>query len=706
MEPNLLELLKTNFGYDSFRLTQQKIIENTLQKKDSLVIMPTGGGKSICYQLPALARSGMALVVSPLIALMKDQVEALKINGIEAGAFYSAQTAKEAADVKQKVKQGVLKILYISPEKAVTDNFISFIRPIPLNLLAIDEAHCVSIWGNDFRPEYTQLPKLLNEFPDVPYLALTATADKATQGDIITQLRLRNPLVAVSSFERKNLFIKVLPAHARMDSIYRLLEQKKEENGIIYCLSRKSTEELAQRLQQKGYKAASYHAGMDADTRHRVQEDFQKDKINIICATIAFGMGIDKPNIRFIIHYNLPKNIESYYQEIGRAGRDGEAASTVLFFNYHDAQILRSFIDGSEASDQFKQVQHAKLSRLMDYCQATSCRTNMILNYFGEYRSETCGHCDNCKHPPEKFNGTKIAQMTLSACKRLKENVAMGMLTDVLRGAQRHEIFQFGYNNIKTYGIGKDISREHWMDYISQMINLGLLEVDFTQSNKLKVTGLGNNVLFKDDQVYLSKPREWNKAVYEKPKSKTQVFEEELMELLKSTRLKVANEENVPAFVIFSDATLREMVEEKPLYASDFLQINGVGDHKMDKYGDTFMKVIQDYVNKSSPLKSIKGKTYLETMSLLNEGLSPNEIAEKRQLNPLTVYSHIAYLYEKDNGVDLFKYISQNEIDEIHSKWLELNQTDQLKPIFEALNEKHEYYKIRLALAFLQKNYS
>ncbi len=703
MQPDIYNLLKTHFGYDSFRDQQAEIIQNTLQKNDSLIIMPTGGGKSICYQLPAFAMEGMALVISPLIALMKDQVEALRANGLEAASLNSTTEGSESREIAQKIKSGKLKLLYVSPERAVTPAFIDFIKSKNINLIAIDEAHCVSMWGNDFRPVYTQLPTLLNEKSDVPFLALTATADKATQQDIAQKLELRNPKKYLSSFERKNLQLKVLPAFNRLNHIIKYLEENKDASGIVYCLSRKSTEELATKLNQRGFKAAHYHATVDGQKRHRVQEAFQKDEIRIICATIAFGMGIDNSNIRFVFHYNLPKNIESYYQEMGRAGRDGLNANTTLFFNYSDVHILKRFIDESEGDDTYKKVQTSKLFRMVDFCQATSCRTNMILSYFGEHRSQPCGHCDNCQNPPQKFDGTRLAQMAMSASKRLNERVAINMLTDILRGANRHEISQLGFDRIKTYGAGKDYSREQWLDYISQMINLGLYEVDYTDYNKLKVTPVGGKVLFENEKVELSKPREFEKALYEKPKSKTQVFEEELMGILKSTRQKIASSEGVPTYVIFNDATLEEMVEEKPLYKNDLLRINGVGDYKLEKYGDQFIEAIQSYVNKGSQLKSLKGKTYLETRSMLKEGLSPEEIAKRRNMNLITIYSHVAYLYEKDEDIRLEDYITADELDLIEKEWLKLNQPDELKPLYEKLEEKVDYYKLRLTIAHYKK---
>jgi len=700
--PDIHQLLKTYFGYEQFRPQQQNIIEHTLDGKDSLIIMPTGGGKSLCYQLPALAMDGITLVISPLIALMQDQVDALRANGITAATLNSSNSPEEIQLIKEQMRSGTLKLLYTSPERAVSPAFVNFMRQQPIRFIAIDEAHCVSIWGNDFRVEYTRLPELMRYFKDVPYMALTATADRATQKDIAHKLDLRSPRFFLSSFERKNLHLQVRPAIGRMQSIEEYVLARKDDCGIIYCLSRKSTEKVADTLRRAGVKAAHYHAQLPPDERREIQQAFQQDELKVICATIAFGMGIDKPNIRYVLHHNLPKNIESYYQEIGRAGRDGLPADTILFFSFQDAQILRQFIEDSEADEAFKSVQRAKLNRMLEFGQASSCRTNMILSYFGEHRAGGCGHCDNCEHPPEHFEGTIHAQKALSAAKRLGEEVTANVLVDILRGSQKQDILQKSYHQIKTFGAGKEDSREDWLHYISQMINQGLFEMDFTNFNKLKVTHIGEQVLFAGHQVKLSKPGRPS-AAKGQVKSKTATFESNLFQHLKEVRLGIAQKENVPAYVVFNDATLEDMVSQKPMYLSDMAAVSGVGEHKLKKYGDLFVSAIQSFVARESSLKNIKGKTYLETYKLLRQGWSPEQIAEHRQLNVLTVYSHVAYLYEKGEAVDISSYISEEEINRILPQWRKLNKPTQLKELFTTLGEEIPYYKLRLAIAFIRR---
>ncbi|MEN7551103.1 DNA helicase RecQ [Rapidithrix thailandica] len=697
----VLDTLKQYFGYDQFRLQQEAIIQHALNKKDSLVIMPTGGGKSICYQLPSLLLDGFALVISPLIALMKDQVESLKANGIPAASFNSTLRGTEEQEIFHDLNNGNIKLLYVSPERAVSERFLNFIQRQPVSLLAIDEAHCVSAWGNDFRPEYIQLNKLINLFPNIPHMALTATADKATQKDIADQLDLKSPELFLSSFERTNLNSRVVPGQNRIQRILRYLEDRPGQPGIVYCLSRKSTEQVAEKLQNAGYKAAYYHAQMSGEQRHRIQENFQKDELQVICATIAFGMGIDKSNIRWVIHYNLPKNLESYYQEIGRAGRDGLPSDTLLFYSFADYKILREFIVDSEAKDDFKQVQLAKLNRMMEYCQATSCRTNLVLSYFGEHREESCGRCDICTHPPKGFDGTVIVQKALSACKRLKEQVNMNLLIDVLRGSHRSEIIEQGYDKIKTYGAGSNISRNEWVFFITQMINQGLFEVDYTDGSKLKATLLAQEVLFNGKTVTLSQWEEFKKASQEerKPqKSKTQLFEEGLFDALRKLRKQLAEEQGVPPYVIFSDNTLKEMASQRPFTLSDMEDVPGVGRYKLEHYGDVFLEAIQNYITRESTPSRVKGKTYLETLKLFKQGNPPEEIAIKRQLNIVTVFSHLAYLYEKGENIPLRQYLAQDEFDKIILAWNACGEPNELKPVFDYLKEQVEYYKIRLAL--------
>ncbi|MBT31481.1 MAG: DNA helicase RecQ [Thalassobius sp.] len=702
MQHQLKKLLKQYFGYDQFRPTQEDVINRTLSGKDSLVIMPTGGGKSLCYQLPALAKEGTALVISPLIALMEDQVQALQANGVSAAALNSNTTANEIRIIEQELANQTLKLLYVSPERALQSNFISFINQQKISLVAIDEAHCVSIWGNDFRPEYMHLPALMKYFDDTPFIALTATADKATQKEIMEKLKLRDAELYLSSFERKNLTTTVLPANKRIDYITDYVKSRPEECGIIYCLSRKSTEKVAQALIKEGVDAAYYHADISASERQRIQKSFQQDDIKVICATIAFGMGIDKSNIRYVIHHNLPKNLESYYQEIGRAGRDGLPSECILFFSYGDGQILQKFIEESQAEEVFKNVQRAKLSRMLEFGAATSCRTNFILSYFGEHRTENCGHCDNCLHPPRSFDGTVIAQKALSAVVRMKQQVGTNMLVDVLRGSNRKDIQELGYNQIKTFGAGSDISRDTWLSFISQLINQGFLELDFTDGNKLKVTEIGKMVLFNGQKVKLSQVQLFTGKSTPK-KTKKMMFEEGLIGSLRKLRKEIADAEGVPAYVVFNDQTLQEMAAEKPLYLSQMAQISGIGKHKLNKYGEIFIKKIQEETLGGNTPKNIKGKTYLETLKLIQAGKSVNEISILRKLNEITVYSHIAYLFEKGEISNIEIYIDKGICVEIGKAWEDLNKTDNLKELFDHFRRKYEYYQLRLGVSWWKK---
>lgn len=595
-----LEVFKRVFGYDSFRLHQEAVIDRTLDGKDSLVIMPTGGGKSACYQVPALVFDGIALIVSPLIALMKDQVSHLQANGIKAEVLNSSLSREEELVVFKRLEDGKITILYVSPERAVSTNFMSFLETINLSMIAIDEAHCVSIWGNDFRPEYAQLKHLINKFPAIPHLALTATADKATQQDIIKQLDLKDAKLFLSSFRRKNIEVKVLPAQRRYEVIKKHISSNKGEVGIIYCLSRKSTEQLATKLKKEGFKAAFYHGAMSADKREKVQNAFQRDDVQIICATIAFGMGIDKSNVRWVIHYNLPKNIESYYQEIGRAGRDGVDSQAILFFSYQDIIVLRSFVTGSDATDHFKTMQLAKLDRMLEFCQASSCRTNMVLSYFGEHTSEPCGNCDTCKNPPQKFDGTVIAQKAFSASKRTNQQVTIALMTDILRGSQRAEIIEKKYDEIKTYGAGVDINVYSWTNYITQLINQGYFEIDYTDGNKLKTTALADQVLFDNYKVNLVLPPQFEEKAAEiakkgKPAPKAYIYNIDLMSQLKKLRKEFATKKGVPAYVVFPDNTLQAMAAAKPVSLLEMAEIPGVGQFKLEKYGSAFVELIENF---------------------------------------------------------------------------------------------------------------
>ena len=653
-EQTLLEKLKINFGYDSFRLQQKNIIENILAKKDTLVIMPTGGGKSICFQLPSLLFTGITLVISPLIALMKDQVDSLKANGIPATYYNSSQSPQEQQQVFDAVATKSIKLLYVAPESLpflqniLNQNYISCI--------AIDEAHCISSWGHDFRPSYKQLAFLKKSLPEVPIVALTATADKATQEDILEQLAIPHATRFVSSFNRENISLEVRPANDRIKQIISFIQKRPNESGIVYCLSRKATEQLAGKLQQQGIDAKAYHAGLSFDERAQTQEDFIKDETQIICATIAFGMGIDKSNVRWVIHYNMPKNIEGYYQEIGRAGRDGLASHALLFHSYADVIQLRQFI----ANTGNQEVQEAKLERMKQFSEATVCRRKILLSYFGELIEENCGNCDVCKNPPTFFNGTIIAQKALSAIYRLQQKEAMGMVIDFVRGAKNAGIYDKGYQNLKTYGVGNDISWKDWQHYIIQLINQGYCQIAFHLNNVLQLTEFSKKVLFNGEQVQLTTPVEIKKetkaaAKERKTRAKrTPAVKDSLFERLRKLRYRIAQEEDIAAYLVFSDATLRELEMHRPQTDDEFLAISGVGQRKLEVYGGEFMEEIRTFIKEK---KKGKKDTTLETYNLYKEGFSVDEIAIKRGLKSQTIFSHLSKLYLDGKDVSLDKFI-------------------------------------------------
>ncbi len=697
-ETQILNTLKENFGYESFRPLQKKIIDAVFAKNDNLVIMPTGGGKSICYQLPALLLPKITLVISPLIALMKDQVDGLKANGISAAFLNSSQEQTEQQHIFKKIDNNQLKLLYVAPESLqVIDRFLNDGK---VSLIAIDEAHCISSWGHDFRPAYTQLGYLKARFPTTPLIALTATADKATRNDICQQLQIPKAKKHIASFDRKNLSLDVRPGNKRFEQITDFVKTRKNESGIIYCLSRKNTEETATKLQAKGYKAEAYHAGLSHNERTRIQDDFINDTKQIICATIAFGMGIDKSNIRWIIHYNMPKNLEGYYQEIGRAGRDGLPSDTLLFHSYADVVQLQKFASTSGN----KEVQLAKLDRMKQYAEALSCRRKILLSYFGEIKQENCGNCDVCQNPPKFFDGTLIAQKALSCIYRLRGQEAITLIIDVLRGAQNEAVLEKKYQLLKTYGVGKDISWRHWQQYIIQLINLGYVEIAFHKNNHLCLTELAKNVLFKGEKVELAKVPDL-KEIEKRTKSSQHEANNSLFEKLRQLRLNLSKEEGIPAYLIFNDASLKEMEKKRPMTDEEFIEINGVGRQKMQNYGYRFIKEIIAF-GKEEPtkMKIKKGNTHKVTLKLLDEGLSVEEIAKQRKLAPTTIYSHLIKLYDDGEIINLLQFISKEDLQAVKQAKTDLKQPEGLKPYFDHFEQAIDYWTIRIALTILEKD--
>ncbi|MBD0726300.1 DNA helicase RecQ [Flavobacterium sp. L1I52] len=692
--------LKENFGFEKFRTNQEEIINTVLQNKDTLAIMPTGGGKSICFQLPALLFPGLTIVISPLIALMKDQVDGLKSNGIPACYINSTQTEDEQQQHIDNIINQKIKLVYIAPESlSYLENIFSTIN---ISLIAIDEAHCISSWGHDFRPAYTNLGYLKNRFPSTPILALTATADKATREDISKQLNLKKPKVFIASFDRKNLSLEVRPALDRVKQIIDFIESKTNDSGIIYCLSRKATEELAEKLQKAGIAAKAYHAGLDAEIRSKTQDEFINDECQVVCATIAFGMGIDKSNVRWVIHYNLPKNIEGYYQEIGRAGRDGLASETILFESYGDVIQLQKFASQGQNAE----IQLAKLERMKQYADALSCRRKILLSYFGEIVTENCNNCDICKNPPEFFDGTILAQKALSAIIRLKESEPLPVIIDFLRGSKNAFIYEKEYQNLKTYGVGIETSWQDWNQYLIQLINLGYCEIAFHQQNKIKLTSLAKKVLFENEKVQLSTIKIKEDRKKEKPTTQTKTITNSLFESLRKLRYEIATEEDVPAYVIFSDATLRQMEINRPMSEEEFIAIDGVGRSKLEKYGDAFIKTIIAFQKDKKLKKQKTSSTYKETLTLYNEDLSVEEIATKRKLGLSTIISHLAKLYLDGNAIDLSQFITQEEVDLIAKAKIELKNPTALKPYFDYFEEKISYEKIRIGLTIIEKENS
>ncbi|MEP7072078.1 MAG: DNA helicase RecQ [Verrucomicrobiota bacterium] len=595
----LLQCLKKDFGYDQFRPLQREIIENALAGRDVFALLPTGGGKSLCFQLPAILRSGLTIVVSPLIALMKDQVDALQTAGIAATFLNSTLDADEARARLRDLHTNKIRLLYVAPERLMLDSFLERALNWNIEQFAIDEAHCISEWGHDFRPEYRELRKLRRHFPDVPIMALTATATERVQSDIVAQLKLREPQIFAASFNRPNLTYRVAAKIPAYGQTLELCRSRRDDCGIIYCASRKTAETLATKLTSDGIKARPYHAGLDAKLRSRNQEAFLRDEIRVITATIAFGMGINKPNVRYVVHYDLPKNIESYYQETGRAGRDGLPADCVLLFSASDVVKQRRFIE--EKSEKEQAIAHAQLRTMIGYAETRDCRRATLLAYFGEtFAAVPCDGCDNCLEPPETFDGTIAAQKFLSCVHRVFAAQGFGFglnhIADVLIGAESDAITRRGHDQLSTFGVGRDLKREDWQTIGRELLRLGLVEASPGKFATLSVTDLGRQTLRERTSVTLTKTVSSAPKKQRRKRAGEIECDEALFDLLRELRRSIADERDVPAYVIFSDTSLREMAQKYPRSGAEFAEISGVGQQKLQAFSEPFLREIQSYL--------------------------------------------------------------------------------------------------------------
>ena len=597
--PSAQQVLENVFGYQEFRMEQEAVIAHAVAGLDSLVIMPTGGGKSLCYQIPALVRGGLTIVLSPLISLMKDQVDALRASGVAAAYMNSTLERQQTAQLYADLHNNRLQILYLSPERLMTGDFLQFLQQLPVRLFAIDEAHCISSWGHDFRPEYNDLGKLKQLFPQVPVMALTATADDATRLDILSQLQLHHPKISMSSFDRPNIRYSLVEKFKGLDQLKRYIKQQNGVSGIVYCTSRKRVEEVAEGLLRAGFDAQPYHAGLAPQQRQQTQDMFIRDELDIVVATVAFGMGINKPNVRFVVHYDLPKNIESYYQETGRAGRDGLPAEALLMFDPADIMRVRYMVEQTENPQQ-QRVEMHKLNTMVAFAESQTCRRQVLLNYFGEFNDKSCGNCDICLDPPKRYDGAKDAQIALSCVYRVGQAFGMSYVVDVLRGSLNQKVKERGHDKLSTFGLGKDKSQEHWLSVLRQLVHCGLLLQNITRSSVLQLTEAARPVLRGEQALELAEPRLQpitNVAKQSKRSSRITHFnyDRKLFAALRKLRKDIADSENIPPYVVFNDASLAEMAEIKPLNEAEMLDINGVGRVKLEKYGRQFLTKIAAY---------------------------------------------------------------------------------------------------------------
>jgi ATP-dependent DNA helicase RecQ len=710
---SLEQALKHFFGYDSFRPGQKQIIQAALASQDLLVIMPTGGGKSLCFQLPALLKPGITVVVSPLIALMQDQVEALRDNGIGATFLNSTLSSMEVRHRAAQVLSGAIKLLYVAPERLLGEQFLIFLDQIQaqmgISTVAIDEAHCVSEWGHDFRPEYRQLLNVRQRYPDVPVLALTATATERVRQDIMQQLALRQPAVHIASFNRQNLYYEVRPKQKQSYAELLQLMRQTPGSGIVYCLSRKKVDEITYRLRQDGIEALSYHAGLSDRARSENQTRFIRDDARVMVATIAFGMGINKPDVRFVVHYDLPRNLEGYYQESGRAGRDGEPAQCVLFFGYGDLKTI-DFLIEQKSDPAEQQIARQQLRQVIDYAEGTDCRRRIQLSYFGERFEGNCGNCDNCLHPQPVEDWTIEAQKFLSCVARCQERFGMTYIIGVLRGSKDKRILKNGHDQLSTYGIGKDRSAEAWRALGRSLLHQGLLDETTDGYAVLRLNPHSWEVMRKQRLVYISLPNRLNAEPETPASSQRKALVDMLFEQLRHLRKQIADEQSVPPYVVFADSSLRLMAEQQPQTQDEFSQISGVGSRKLTQYGPRFIAAIRTYCEEQGiPLRQPTGlpsadappplpalsNTHFVTLELYQQGCSPTDIAEKRNLRLSTIYDHLGLLLEAGQAIDLDALIPPERQTPICQAIQEIGD-DSLRSLREYLGESYDYNEIRL----------
>lgn len=710
----MLETLKKIFGFDSFREGQKEIIENILNKRDVFAVMPTGGGKSLCYQLPGLKMEGTAVIVSPLIALMKDQVDAAKINGIAAAFINSSLSPGEINNVYSALRAKKLKLLYLAPERFVMQGFLDTLSKVSVSLFAIDEAHCISEWGHDFRPDYLNLSLIKQKFPSLPVAAFTATATPKVQEDIIKRLKLKNPFLLKASFNRDNLIYQVGRKGYVEEQILQFLKGRKDEAGIVYRTSRDSVDSTAEFLSDNGIRALPYHAGLDRETRKKNQEAFNRDEASVIVATIAFGMGIDKSNVRFVIHGDLPKNIEGYYQETGRAGRDGGIAHCVLFFGRGDIPRLQYFIGKMEDPGE-QQIASEKLELMVRLASRDLCRRKMLLNYFGEeYPKDNCGACDVCMNTSEKEDVTTNARIIMSAMVRTGQRFGAKHIIEVVTGANTKRVKELGHDKIKTWGAGRDKSREYWSYILDELIAQGHIKREGGAYPVLALTAKGNEILYGREIAWAAKREEKEEFVVQESTADKPAWDKKLFEKLRVLRKEIADSENVPPFLIFSDKTLMDMCAYYPSTPDAMKDTNGVGEIKMKNYGQAFIEAVKEYLAENPdiivPEKKItrrvkkgdtaRGATYQATHSLLQQGLGIEEIAKKRNFAASTIISHIETLIREGHDIDIHRFVEPAKREEISKIFKELD-TFSLTPIVEHFNGSVSYEEARLVRATL-----